>query len=95
MKNNPYPSTADHRDADSWFQALDQRRVVTARESWDIVVTGVHASGGDCWIQMASAQDERKQVLLRVSPDTSVEAALEAVATAAQQDNPIASAIRD
>jgi hypothetical protein len=92
VDNNPYPSTPD-RFADSWFQALDQRRVVTPRNEWDILVTGVHAQGSECWIQMADANDERKQLLLRVSKDTTVEAALEAVKAAAQQDKPIATAL--
>jgi hypothetical protein len=91
VNTNPYPSTPD-RFADAWFQALDQRRVVTARDQWDILVTGVHEFGSECWIQMAAANDEQKQLLLKVSRDTTVEAALEAVAIAAQQNLHVATA---
>jgi hypothetical protein len=92
MNRNPYPSVGDPEMAETWFHALDQRRVVTPRDEWDILVTGVHTVGRDCWIQMSAAQDERKQVLLQVSEQTTVEAALEAVATAAREDLPVARA---
>jgi hypothetical protein len=85
VMKNPYPSI-EERVADEWFQALDRRRVVTGRQQWDILVTGVHPSGSDCWIQMAAADDARKRLLLKVSRETTVEAALEAVAIAAQQN---------
>ena len=81
------PAKVRKSNTDKWFAALDQRRVGTAKNAWDIVVTGVHASGPDCWIQVASADDDRKQVVLHVSPQTTVEAALAAL-TASPDDLP-------
>lgn len=78
---------------EKWFQALDQRRVGTSTNHWDILVTGVHASGQDCWIQVASADDKAKQVVLHVSPTTTVEDALNALIGASQQDLPPESVI--
>jgi hypothetical protein len=88
MRNSPRPPAKVRRNnSDKWFAALDHRRVGTSKCAWDIVVTGVHASGPDCWIQVAWADDERKQVVLHVSPQTTVEAALAAL-TAPPEDLP-------
>jgi hypothetical protein len=75
-------------NSEKWFAALDHRRVGTGANHWDIVVTGVHAKGRDCWIQVASADDESKQFVLHVSPRTTVEAALDALTAAPPEQLP-------
>ena len=80
------PATGCSEVSDKWFEALDQRRVGSGREHWDVVVTGIHASGPDCWIQVASAEDETKQLVLRVSSETTVEDALRALAAVSPRD---------
>jgi hypothetical protein len=88
MKKSPRSPKARINNTDKWFTALDHRRVGTSKNAWDIVVTGVHASGPDCWIQVASADDDSKQVVLHVSPQTTVEAALAALTAAPQEELP-------
>ena len=91
MKNShPRPPARHGRPVapEQWFEALDQRRVGTSTHRWDILVTGVHASGPDCWIQVASADDLTRQLVLHVSPKTTIDDALEALTAAAQQDLP-------
>jgi hypothetical protein len=76
-----HPPTTDTIDlSDRWFKALDQRRVGSGKEEWEVLVTGIHTSGPDCWIQLASAADETRQLLLCVSSQTTVDDALLALA---------------
>jgi hypothetical protein len=84
---NP-PATGRAVAPETWFNALDQRRVGTAARHWDILVTGVHASGADCWIQLASAEDETRQLVLHVSRQTTVDAAVAALTVASQGELP-------
>jgi hypothetical protein len=65
---------------EKWFQALDHRRVGSGKRAWDVIVTGIHASGTDCWIQIASAADETRQLLLRVSSQTTIDDAIQVLA---------------
>ena len=65
---------------DKWFKALDHRRVGSGKRAWDVIVTGIHASGADCWIQLESAADQTRQLILRVSSQTTVEDAVQALA---------------
>jgi hypothetical protein len=65
---------------DRWFRALDQRRVRIGLHEWLLQVTGIYADHDDVWIQIADGSAYGASVLLRVSSDTSVDRALEALA---------------
>ena len=93
MTKNGLAMTGSPLAPDDWFQALDHRQVGTPRDHWDILVTGVHKAGRDCWIQVSSAADEAKQFVLHVTSKTTVEAALTALTAAAQQNLPTGSVL--
>ena len=66
---------------DSWFRALDQRRIRVGQSDWLIQVTGIFQDGEDAvWIQIADAHAHGASVLLRVDSCTSVDHAVNALA---------------
>ena len=58
---------------DSWFFALDGQRVGNGLDSWVINVTAVRSFDDYYWIQLEEAGNPRRSVVLRVTPDATVE----------------------
>lgn len=70
-----------HSDVvDRWFRALDQRRVRIGLHEWLLHVTGIYADHDEVWIQIADDCSDGGSIVLRVSPDTSIDHALQALA---------------
>jgi len=61
---------------DSWFFALDERRVGTGPESWLIHVTAVREIGDYYWIQLEEADNPTRSVVLRVTDDATADQVL-------------------
>ena len=70
---------------ESWFDLLDQRRFTVGSEHWTAQVAGVHVTGFDTWIQLEFAEDQRRSLLLHLTPGTGVGAAVEAIRTSLQR----------
>ena len=64
---------------ESWFDLLDQRRFVVGGQHWTAQVAGVHVAGLDVWVQIEFEEDRRRSVLLRLTPDTGIAGAIEAI----------------
>jgi len=64
---------------ESWFELLDQRRFIVGSERLTAHVAGVHVAGVDTWIQLEFEEDERRSMLLHLTPGTGVGAAVEAI----------------
>ena len=64
---------------DTWYQALDRRPLMVGTQRWLALVTGIHVHGGDVWIQIARADDPDENLVIRVSPGTSVDRVAAAV----------------
>ena len=58
---------------DSWFFALDQRRIGNGPDSWTVTVTGVRAIGEHYWIQLEETLNPARSVVLRVTPEATVD----------------------
>ena len=58
---------------DSWFFGLDQRRIGNGPDSWVASVTAVRAIGDHYWIQLEEADNPTRSVVLRVTPDATVD----------------------
>ena len=58
---------------DSWFAALDERRIGSGPASWVAHVTAVRAIGNDHWIQIQEADNPAHSLVLRVAPGASIE----------------------
>jgi hypothetical protein len=58
---------------DSWFFGLDQRRIGNGPDSWVVNVTAVRAIGDHYWIQLEEADNPTRSVVLRVTPDATVD----------------------
>jgi hypothetical protein len=70
---------------ESWFELLDQRRFVVGDQRLTAQVTGVHVAGADTWVQLDFAEDQRRSMLLHLSPGTGVGSAVEAIRSALQR----------
>jgi hypothetical protein len=70
---------------ESWFDLLDQRRFTVGSTQWTAQVAGVHVAGVDTWIQLEFAEDQRRSMLLHLTPGTGVGAAVEAIRTSLQR----------
>lgn len=70
---------------ESWFDLLDQRRFTVGSTHWTAQVAGVHVAGVDTWIQLEFAEDQRRSMLLHLTPGTGVGAAVEAIRTSLQR----------
>ena len=70
---------------ESWFDLLDQRRFTVGSTHWTAQVAGVHVAGFDTWIQLEFAEDQRRSMLLHLTPGTGVGAAVEAIRTSLQR----------
>jgi sugar phosphate isomerase/epimerase len=64
---------------ESWFDVLDQRRFVVGDERFTAQVAGVHVAGFDTWIQLEFEEDRRRSLLLHLTPETGVRAAVETI----------------
>src|SRR5262245_51404390 len=58
---------------DSWFAALDERRIGYGPASWVAHVTAVRTIGEDSWIQVQSADNPAHSLILRVGPDATLD----------------------
>ena len=63
----------------AWFDVLDQRRFTVGHERWTAHVAGIHVVDGDTWVQLEFAEDEQRSLLLQLTPETGVGAAVEAI----------------
>ena len=63
----------------AWFDVLDQRRFTVGHERLTAQVTGIHVVGDDTWIQLEFTEDQRRSLLLQLTPDTGVGAAVKAI----------------
>ena len=70
---------------ESWFDLLDERRFTVGSEHWTAQVAGVHVAGFDTWIQLQFAEDQRRSMLLHLTPGTGVGAAVEAIRNSLQR----------
>jgi hypothetical protein len=70
---------------ESWFDLLDERRFSIGSEQWTTQVVGVHVAGFDTWIQLLFAEDQRRSLLLHLTPGTGIGAAVEAIRAALQR----------
>jgi hypothetical protein len=70
---------------ESWFDLLDQRRFTIGGEQWTAQVAGVHIAGFDIWIQLEFAEDQRRSMLLHLTPGTGIGAAIEAIRKSLQR----------
>lgn len=64
---------------ESWFDLLDQRRFVVENQRLTARVSGVHIVGVDTWIQLDFEEDDRRSLLVHLTPGTGVGAAVEAI----------------
>jgi hypothetical protein len=71
----PTPSTH------AWFDVLDQRRFTVGHQRWTAQVAGIHVVGTDTWVQLEFAEDQQRSLLLQLTPETGVGAAIEAIET--------------
>ena len=76
---NLLSSTHQIPSTDAWFNVLDQRRFTVGHKRWTAQVAGIHVVGSDTWIQLEFAEDEQRSLLLQLTPDTGVGAAVEAI----------------
>jgi hypothetical protein len=58
---------------DSLFFALDGRQIGDGPESWVAHVTAVREIGGHFWIQLEEAGNPARSLVLRVTPDATVD----------------------
>ena len=58
---------------DSWFFALDQRRIGNGPESWLVNVTAVRAIGDHYWIQLEEDHNPSRSIVLRVVPESTID----------------------
>lgn len=65
----------------AWFDVLDQRRFTIGHERLTAQVAGIHVVGTDTWIQIEFAEDQQRSLLLQLTPETGVGAAVEAIET--------------
>ena len=63
----------------AWFDVLDQRRFAVGHERWTAQVAGIHVVDGDTWIQLQFLEDRQRSLLLQLTPETGVGAAVEAI----------------
>jgi hypothetical protein len=63
----------------AWFDVLDQRRFTVGHERLTAQVAGIHVVGADTWIQIEFAEDRQRSLLLQLTPETGVGAAVEAI----------------
>ena len=70
---------------ESWFDLLDQRRFTVGSTHWTAQVAGVHVAGFDTRIQLEFAEEQRRSMLLPLTPGTGVGAAVEASRTSLQR----------
>jgi len=61
---------------DKWYHALDQRQLTIGKRPWPALVSGIHAHGANLWIQISHADNPEESLVLRVSRDTSIDAAI-------------------
>jgi hypothetical protein len=73
---------------ESWFDLLDQRRFTVGNQQWTAQVAGVHVAGFDTWIQLEFAEDQRRSMLLHLTPGTGVASAVEAIQRLLQRRQP-------
>lgn len=64
---------------DSWFAALDERRIGNGPASWVAHVTAVRTIGSHNWIQVEEASNPMHSVVLRVAPDATVDQVIAAL----------------
>jgi hypothetical protein len=65
--------------ADRWFAALDQRQIGTGASSWVAQVLGVHDGGDELWVQLSPIDNVDATIILRLTPETSLEGVLVAL----------------
>jgi hypothetical protein len=58
---------------DSWFFALDQRRIGNGPESWLVNVTAVRAIGDHYWIQLEEDHNPSRSLVLRVAREATID----------------------
>ena len=78
-------SPGDTLARESWFDLLDQRRFTVGSTQWTAQVAGVHVAGFDTWIQLEFAEDQRRSMLLHLTPGTGAGAAVEAIRSSLQR----------
>lgn len=62
-----------------WFAALDQRCFAVGALRWTTQVVGIHVHGLDVWIQLESAEEPVRSLVLHVTPGMQLFDALEAI----------------
>lgn len=72
-------SSAHGVPSSAWFDVLDQRRFTVGHERLTAQVAGIHVVGADTWIQLEFAEDQQRSLLLQLTPETGVGAAVEAI----------------
>ena len=73
------------RTRDDWYAALDGRRIRRGRKHWRVEVAGVHGTG-NYWLQVTLVGHPSRDILLRVTPGTTSEAALHTLAELVTQE---------
>lgn len=81
IRRNVNVTSSSHETSSSnaWFDVLDQRCFTVGHERLTAQVAGIHVVGSDTWIQIEFAENQQRSVLLQLSPDTGVGAAVEAI----------------
>lgn len=79
---------------ESWFDLLDQRRFFVENQRLTARVSGVHIVGVDTWIQLDFEEDDRRSLLVHLTPGTGVGAAVEAIHDSLLRRQPEAFAAR-
>lgn len=70
------PTNGAHEVCDRWFRELDRRTLEVGSRRKTVVVLGAHPDGPDVWLQLSTAEEPATSLLLRVTPVTSVEGAI-------------------
>jgi len=65
---------------DKWYRALDRQELRLGTQAWPALVSGIHVQGRDLWIQISHAENPEQSLVLHVSRDTNIDAALAAAA---------------
>ncbi len=60
---------------DTWYRALDHRRITVGLRCWRALVSGIHVHGHNLWIQISHADNSNESLVLCVPRETSIESA--------------------
>lgn len=70
------PRNSAYEICDRWFRELDGRALEVGLQRQTVIVVGAHPDGPDVWLQLSTVEEPQTSLLLRITPVTSVEGAV-------------------